>query len=134
MANDDIINNTTPIQRLREFVAWAKGNNMCESERDFERQCELSPKYLANNSFNGKGNLGTEILGRIVLKYPMLNLAWLCTGDGSMINGDDIDYEHICSEAIERAISKYKINKDYKKAYESAMMQVEALNRIIGER
>lgn len=78
---------TTPIQRLREFVRWAKEEGLCKSEPDFERQCGLSPKYIANNSCNGKGNLGTEMLGRIVREYPMLNLAWLCTGEGAMFDG-----------------------------------------------
>lgn len=116
MANNDTINNTTPILRLREFVAWAKSKGLCKSENNFEKQCGLSPKYIANNCSNSKGNLGTEMLGRIIREYPMLNLAWLCTGDGLMtLSGNDT-------------------NKDYKQAYEGAMMQVEALNRIIGKK
>lgn len=105
----------TPILRLREFVAWAKGEGICKSEHDFERQCGLSPKYIANNSANGKGNLGTEMLGRIVRQYPILNLAWLCTGDGEMIHG------------------KGEGNIDYKEAYEAAMAHIEALNRLISK-
>ncbi|MDE6018332.1 MAG: hypothetical protein K2G85_05925 [Muribaculaceae bacterium] len=104
---------TTPILRLREFVAWAKDKGLCKSEHNFERQCNLSPKYIANNCANGKGNLGTEMLGRIVREYPMLNLAWLCTGDGPML----------CKES--------ELNTDYKEAYEAAMVHIEALNRLI---
>ena len=106
---------STPILRLREFVAWAKGEGLCKSEHDFERQCKLSPKYIANNSFNGKGNVGSEILGRIVREYSMLNLAWLCTGEGKMIR------------------SKTEDNIDYKEAYKAAMVHIEALNRIIAK-
>lgn len=53
-------------------------------------------------------------LGRIVKAFPQLNLAWICTGEGAMTmqGGGDL-------------------NADYKQAYEGAMMQVEALNRII---
>lgn len=116
MTNNDIINNTTPIQRLREFVAWAKDKGLCKSEHNFERQCGLSPKYIANNSFNGKGNLGTEMLGRVVREYPMLNLAWLCTGEGEMV-----------CEGTE-------LNTDYKEAYEAAMAHIEALNRLISKK
>lgn len=116
MAKDDIVNNTTPIQRLREFVAWAKREGLCKSENNFERQCGLSPKYIANNSANGKGNLGTEMLGRIIREYPMLNLAWLCTGEGGMIHKEGED------------------NIDYKEAYAAAMTHIEALNRLIEQK
>lgn len=103
----------TPILRLRDFVQWAKSKGLCESERDFERQCCLSSNYIGNNIGNGKGNIGTEMLGRIVKVYPQLNLAWICTGNGDMV------------------LSDHAVNMDYKQAYEGAMMQVEALNRII---
>lgn len=108
------INITTPIQRLREFIAWAKSQKLCKSESDFERRCQLSSKYVVNNLNTGKGNIGTEILGRITKVYPQLNLSWLCTGEGVMIlsEGGSVDM-------------------DYKKAYEGVLMQVEALNKII---
>lgn len=105
----------TPIMRLREFVAWAQGRGLCTSEFDFERQCSLSPKYIGNNSRTGKGNIGTEVLGRIIRVYPQLNLAWICTGGGSMLMQG----------------SENNLNADYKQAYEGAMAQIEALNRII---
>ena len=105
----------TPIQRLREFVQWAQSQGLCKSEYDFERKCSLSAKYISNNMHTGKGNIGTEMLGRIVKAFPQLNLAWICTGEGAMLmqGGDNA------------------LNADYKQAYEGAMMQVEALNRII---
>ncbi len=102
----------TPIQRLRKFVSWAKDEGLCRSEYDFERQCGLAPKYLGNNSSNGKGNIGSEMLGRIIRVYPQLNLAWVCTGDGQMLM-DSV------------------LNTDYRQAYEGAIMQIEALHRIL---
>ncbi len=105
----------TPILRLRRFVQWAQSQGLCKSEYDFERKCSLSPKYITNNANTGKGNIGTEMLGRIVRVFPQLNLAWLCTGDGAMLTTG----------------SDNTLNADYKQAYEAAMMQVEALNRII---
>lgn len=106
----------TPILRLREFVRWAQIQGLCKSEYDFERQCSLSAKYISNNANSGKGNIGTEMLGRIVKAFPQLNLAWICNGEGPMLmqsNGDNT------------------LNADYKQAYEAAMLQIEALNRII---
>lgn len=104
----------TPIIRLRRFVRWAYAQGLCKSEYDFERQCTLSAKYIANNSHSGKGNIGSEMLGRIVQAFPQLNLAWLCTGKGAMLLQEESD-----------------LNADYKQAYEGAMMQVDALNRIV---
>ena len=108
--------NSTPIQRLRAFVQWAQSQGLCKSEYDFERKCSLSAKYISNNMHTGKGNIGTEMLGRIVRVFPQLNLAWLCTGDGAMLTsgGENND-----------------LNADYKQAYEAAVLQIEALNRII---
>lgn len=104
----------TPIQRLRDFVKWAQSQGLCNSEYDFERICRLSAKYISNNANSGKGNIGTEMLGRIVKAFPQLNLAWICTGEGPMVSQGGGD-----------------LNADYKQAYEAAMMQIEALNRII---
>lgn len=108
--------NQTPIQRLRSFVQWAQSQGLCKSEYDFERQCSLATKYISNNANSGKGNIGTEMLGRIVKAFPQLNLAWICTGEGPMLMQSNSDNS---------------LNADYKQAYEGAMMQVEALNRII---
>ena len=115
MANETEIK-ATPIQRLREFVQWAQSQGLCKSEYDFERKCSLSAKYISNNMHTGKGNIGTEMLGRIVRVFPQLNLAWLCTGDGAMLTSGG---------------ENNALNADYKLAYEAAMMQIEALNRII---
>lgn len=104
----------TPILRLRMFIQWAKRQGLCKSEPDFERQCGLVNKYVANNANGGKGNIGAEILGRITKAFPQLNLAWICNGEGAMIETSDAT-----------------LNIDYKQAYEGAMMQIEALNRIL---
>lgn len=114
MTKENSIKQTTPILRLREFVRWTQTQGMCRSEFDFERKCGLSPKYITNNSHTGKGNIGTEMLGRIIRAFPQLNLAWLCTGEGAMTLQGGKDS-----------------NADYKQAYEAAQMQIEALNRII---
>lgn len=96
-------------------MQWVQSQGLCRNEHDFERKCSLSAKYISNNMHTGKGNIGTEMLGRIVRVFPQLNLAWLCTGDGAMLTTGEND----------------TLNADYKQAYEGAMMQVEALNRII---
>lgn len=69
---------------------------------------------ITNNMHTGKGNIGNEMLGRIIKAFPQLNLAWICTGEGAMTTQGGGN-----------------LNADYKQAYEAAMMQIEALNRII---
>lgn len=55
---------------LRKFVRWTQAQGFFVAEIDFERQCGLSTKFVANNSSTGKGNIGTEMLGRIIRKFP----------------------------------------------------------------
>ena len=114
MTTENEIKQSTPYPTPPEFVKWAQGQGLCKSEYDFERICSLSPKYISNNMHTGKGNIGTEMLGRIIKAFPQLNLAWICTGEGAMTmqGGGDL-------------------NADYKQAYEAAVLQIEALNRII---
>ena len=107
----------TPILRLRQFVDWLKAEGLCSSNHDFEQQCGLANRYIANCSRSGRGDMGTDILARIVRRYPALNLAWLCTGEGMMLTTEE-----------------GRLYSYYKAAYEATMMQVEALNQIIGKK
>lgn len=103
-----------PVERLRKFAQWAKDNGYVKGESAFERHCGLSVRYIANSLSNGKsGDMTTAIIARIYEKFPMLNLRWLCTGTGDMIN------------------YRQETEMDYKAAYEGAMQQIAALNRII---
>lgn len=111
---DQIPKAETAMMRLRKFVDWLRREGMCRSEFDFERQCRLTPRYISNNTSNAKGNIGSEMLGRIVRVFPQLNLAWICTGEGAMLNQGGGEF-----------------NADYRQAYEAAMIQIEALNRIL---
>lgn len=94
---------------------YARDKGVVKGENSFEAYCELSNRYIYNSIRNGKGAIGTDIIARIVDKFPELNVKWLCTGKGNMIE-TDID-----------------ANVNYKAAYEGAMMQIEALHKIIEE-
>ena len=111
MANNNSENQSSPILRLREFADWAKANGLCGSMYDFENQCGLSNRYISNSIANGRGNIGAEKLGMIVKEFPMLNLRWVCNGEGAMLTDDS--------------------NTDYREAYQTAMRLVRELNRII---
>lgn len=107
---------STPIIRLKKFVRWAKDNGLCKTNNEFEEKCGLSNCYLNKSVFNKNGEITTSVLAKIIKQFPMLNLVWICTGEGEMILGEP------------------DVNIDYKQAYEGAMMQIEALNRIISKK
>jgi hypothetical protein len=50
----------------------------------FEKSCGLSNGYLGSH-LKAKGSIGSEILEKISLVYPELNLVWLITGKGKMM-------------------------------------------------
>lgn len=103
-----------PVERLRLFAKWANEQGYVKGEAAFEKYCGLSTRYIANSLSGGKsGDMTTAIISRIYEKFPMLSLVWLCTGKGQMI-----DYNQ-------------ETDTDYKEAYEGAMLQIVALNRII---
>ena len=111
--------------KSKDYLIWKKGlltdyenlqgMHVIRELSKFEAYCELSNRYIYNSIRNGKGAIGTDIIARIVDKFPELNVKWLCTGKGNMIE-TDID-----------------ANVNYKAAYEGAMMQIEALHKIIEE-
>ncbi|MBR8740114.1 hypothetical protein [Bacteroides pyogenes] len=101
------------IDRLREFAKYARKKGVVKGENSFEAYCGLSNRYIYNSIRNGRGAIGTDVIARIVDKFPELNVKWLCTGKGNMIESDADN------------------NANYKAAYEGAMMQIEALRKII---
>ena len=67
------------IDRLRKFARYARDKGVVKGENSFEAYCELSNRYIYNSIRNGKGAIGTDIIARIVDKFPELNVKWLCT-------------------------------------------------------
>ncbi len=104
------------IERLRQFAAYERRQGVVKGESSFEVYCGLSNRYIYNAIRNGKGAIGSDMICRVAMRFPELNVDWLCTGRGEMIT----------TPAEESMI--------YKKAYEGAMMQVEALNKILKSR
>lgn len=83
--------------RLHKFVMYAKKEKIIKSVRNFEDECGLSNGYI-NNALNASsGNIGSDSIARIVEKFPMLNIYWLCTGKGDMLNyeGKEKEYKEI---------------------------------------
>ena len=65
-------------ERIKEFI-----NSIGMTNSSFEKSLNLSNGYI--NSMR-KG-LGYEKLEQISIVYPELNMGWLLTGEGNMLNG-----------------------------------------------
>ena len=91
------------IDRLRKFILYLKQNKMITGDSQFEKACGLSNKYVANTATKGRpGTMGTDIISRIHSKYPELNITWLCTGDGDMLESAWVPENEMSGE-IEKA-------------------------------
>jgi hypothetical protein len=75
------------IDRLFEFLYHHR-----LTPYNFERECGIANGYLQKQK-KGKGTIGSEILEKISMIYKDLNLTWLITGKGSMIN--ESGYAHV---------------------------------------
>lgn len=83
--------------RLHKFVMYAKKEKIIKSVRNFEDECGLSNGYINNALYASSSNIGSDIIARIVERFPMLNISWLCTGKGDMLNyeGKEKEYKEI---------------------------------------
>ncbi len=80
--------------RLHKFVMYAKSEKIIKSVRNFEDECGLSNGYLNNALHASSGGIGSDNIARIIEKFPMLNIYWLCTGKGDMLNYKEKEKEY----------------------------------------
>jgi transcriptional regulator with XRE-family HTH domain len=67
------------IDRLYQYLEYKKLTPYA-----FEQACGISNGYL-NKQLSGKGSMGSEILEKIYRHCTDLNLLWLITGEGRML-------------------------------------------------
>ncbi|PZR29104.1 MAG: hypothetical protein DI535_03570 [Citrobacter freundii] len=68
------------IDRLNEYLEYKQ-----ITPYKFEKTLEIANGYLSKQ-LKGRGSIGSNILIRILYKYPDLDFIWLLTGNGSMIS------------------------------------------------
>ena len=77
------------IDRLKIFAQYAREElKLVKGFNSFEAYCGLSNNYINCSDRGGKtkGNIGSDSIARISEAFPMLNIKWLCTGKGEMID------------------------------------------------
>ncbi len=75
------------IDRLIKYLEYKK-----ITAYSFERTCQVANGYLKKQQ-KGKGTIGSDILERIHKHYFDIDLLWLVTGEGNMIDVDAADRE-----------------------------------------
>jgi hypothetical protein len=75
------------IERLTAYIEYKKIKPSV-----FEKKCLLANGYL-KKQHKGKGSIGSEIIARIHKIYEDLNINWLMTGEGEMIDPEFEDKE-----------------------------------------
>jgi len=103
-------------QRLNEFLIYKK-----IGQRTFERMVKLSNGYINNI----KSSIGSDKLQNIIYAFPELNILWLLTGDGEMINTTQK------SSKVEEPSIDYISNIDYKEKYLEVLEKYFVLNEEI---
>lgn len=77
------------IDRLKLFVEYTKKDlKIIKGYSSFESYCGLGNGYILNSDRSGKskGSIGSDLIARISDAFPMLNIKWLCSGKGDMID------------------------------------------------
>ncbi|MDH6354679.1 hypothetical protein M2132_001008 [Dysgonomonas sp. PH5-45] len=88
----------TAIERLIDFIDYLKSDRR-GGRTNFERTVGISEGYITN-ALKKKASIGTEVISKIGVAYPELNVNWLLTGEGQMLKTKD-------NNRSEQAIEKY---------------------------
>lgn len=91
-----------------------------------EKACGISNGYLGKQRKN-KGSFGSNILRRMEKQFPELNMTWLLSGEGAMLN---IKYREVSSNFLttveENFISYTPINSEMIQLLKKQVIQLEA--------
>ena len=70
------------VDRLMQFIKYVG-----LSARQFDLSIGASNGYTLRMKKNS-ASIGSDVIENIIQKYPQLNLIWLITGEGEMLNPD----------------------------------------------
>ena len=98
--------NERAVDRLKIFAKYAREElKLVKGFNSFEAYCGLSNNYIncLDRGGKNKGNIGSGSISRISEAFPMLNIKWLCSGKGNMID-DKYDAEKKLEEIKKRLL------------------------------
>lgn len=99
-----------PIERIEIFMHFKK-----ISPHAFEQKIDLSNGYFSKQLKN-LGSVGSDILIKIYLAYPELDILWILTGEGQMLKLAEQQSQQIDDIILEDFTNKYTSeNKKLKK-------------------
>jgi len=99
-----------PIERIEIFMHFKK-----ISPHAFEQKIDLSNGYFSKQLKN-LGSVGSDILIKIYLAYPELDILWILTGEGQMLKQAEQESQQIDDIILEDFTNKYTSeNKKLKK-------------------
>ena len=99
-----------PIERIQIFMHFKK-----ISPHAFEQKIDLSNGYFSKQLKN-LGSVGSDILIKIYLAYPELDILWILTGEGQMLKQAEQESQQIDDIILEDFTNKYTSeNKKLKK-------------------
>ena len=99
-----------PIKRIEIFMHFKK-----ISPHAFEQKIDLSNGYFSKQLKN-LGSVGSDILIKIYLAYPELDILWILTGEGQMLKLAEQESQQIDDIILEDFTNKYTSeNKKLKK-------------------
>ena len=90
-----------PIERIAIYIHFKK-----ISPHAFEKKIELSNGYYSKQ-LKQLGSVGSDILIKIHLAYPDLDILWILTGEGHMLKEHIIQSELSSSNIVEDFTNKY---------------------------
>mgnify|MGYP003470234304 CR=1 FL=1 len=106
-------------ERLSEYL---KAKRITKAE--FGRSIGVSASYVTSMRDNGRASIGVEKIERIRQRYPDLNIEWLLTGEGNMLNDVGISQSVNGNDNVTLAGHNMKVESD--KLLEKAFDEIKA--------
>lgn len=102
-----------PIERIAMYLQFRT-----ISPHAFEKKIELSNGYFSKQ-LRHLGSVGSDILIKIYLAYPELDILWILTGEGQMLRSASSNYPVSKQQIIEDYTIKYSTDNKKLKLLEN---------------
>ncbi len=119
-----------PIERIAMYLQFRT-----ISPHAFEKKIELSNGYFSKQ-LRHLGSVGSDILIKIYLAYPELDILWILTGEGQMLRSESSNYPVSKQQIVEDYTHKYSTdNKKLKRLendFDKLQIALKDKEKIIG--